>query len=347
MVAHAESKSKVAGVEAHEVALIFLRMTPEEFEALKEDIARVGLRDPITTHEGKIVDGLGRYRACREVGVEPRFLAWDQVGELIDFVVSKNERRRHLTQSQRAVVAAGIARLAEGRPTETARKRAVSQPEAAAKLKVSRTAVQDAAKVLGRGDPGLVRAVKEGKVAVTAAAVVAGLDGDVQAAVVAGGPGAIRAKAKEVREAGKDRREVPADPASIEQVGQDGADPGTPVTDPREADDQLTDDEWLGSLPIRSTFGDPAAFDREALGWRRLQPLLAQARKESPGFDRGLQLRRFRTHRPQLVAYVAWLDHPGRWRTCAACKGSGADTGTACCTECLGDGFNITRCVEP
>ena len=64
------------------------------------DIRKRGLEGPITLYEGKILDGRNRYRACREAGIEPRFVKYaddDPAG----FVVSKNVFCRHLTTVQK------------------------------------------------------------------------------------------------------------------------------------------------------------------------------------------------------------------------------------------------------
>jgi hypothetical protein len=70
------------------------------------------------------------------------------------------------------MVAAKIAKLVEGRPTKTARNQAVSQPEAAKALKVGRSSVQAAAKVIASGDKKLIADVEAGKVKVSQAARV-------------------------------------------------------------------------------------------------------------------------------------------------------------------------------
>ena len=246
MVAKTRSKGSAGAPGLHEVARLFPPMTQAEFEALKEDIGRHGLREPITTSEGEIVDGIHRDRACRELGIEPRYVEWSGEGSLVDFVVGRNLHRRHLTESQRAMVAARIANLAGGRPAKTARKEAVSEAEAAARMKVGRSSVQKAKQVLGRGDPGLVAAVERDEVSVSAAARVAELGREEQAEVVARGPAAIKARARQARrgEGAKARRRAQAvhdgdgadaEPVDVERSTSSGSTPSRPVPRARRA----------------------------------------------------------------------------------------------------------------
>lgn len=90
--------------EYHEVANIFPMMSADEFSALVEDIRANGQRQPIYLHDGKIIDGRNRYRACQQLDIEPDTRAWDGVGSLVSFVVSLNLQRRHLTESQKGIV---------------------------------------------------------------------------------------------------------------------------------------------------------------------------------------------------------------------------------------------------
>ena len=94
-------------------------------------------------------------------------------GSPLDFVISKNVTRRHLTESQRAMIAAKIANCSEGRPANTAQIQAVSQEEAARKLDVSRSSVQSATRVIERGIPELVKAVDGGQIKVSKGAAIA------------------------------------------------------------------------------------------------------------------------------------------------------------------------------
>jgi hypothetical protein len=100
--------------EYHAVANIFPMMGEPEFSELKADIAKNGLKLPIWLHEGKIVDGRNRYKACLEVGgnVE-RFQDWDGIGSLVEFAASLNLQRRNLSQSQKAIAAQACLPLLE------------------------------------------------------------------------------------------------------------------------------------------------------------------------------------------------------------------------------------------
>lgn len=91
-------------MEFHPIAALFPLMQGDDFAALVEDIRANGLREPIWTHDGKIIDGRNRYRACVQAGIEPCYRMWDGKGSLTAFVVSLNLQRRHLTPSQRSMV---------------------------------------------------------------------------------------------------------------------------------------------------------------------------------------------------------------------------------------------------
>lgn len=169
-------------MQIHPVAEIFPRMPATEFAALKSDIAAHGLREPVWTKDGAIIDGRHRWRACEELGVECPVREYEGA-DLVAFVVSLNLRRRHLDESQRAMVAASLANLGEGRP-ETAQICAVSQTAAADMLNVSRRMVQSAVAVKRDGADELVAAVQDGLVSVSAATEAVELDADTQRAIV-------------------------------------------------------------------------------------------------------------------------------------------------------------------
>jgi ParB-like chromosome segregation protein Spo0J len=95
----------------HPAADIFplLPETEKEFQELVADIKTNGLIEPIWIFEDQILDGRNRARACETAGVPPRYEEADLKGQTpLEFVVSKNLHRRHLTATQRAAIAAEI-----------------------------------------------------------------------------------------------------------------------------------------------------------------------------------------------------------------------------------------------
>lgn len=91
--------------DLHPLCVLFPRMVGADFDALVADIAANGLRRPITLHDGMILDGGNRYRACIEAGVEPKFEGFHG-GNLVSFVMSANLHRRHMTTGQQAAIVA-------------------------------------------------------------------------------------------------------------------------------------------------------------------------------------------------------------------------------------------------
>ncbi len=74
-------------LEFHPVTEIFPLMQGEQYDQLVQDIRDNDLREAIWLHEGQIIDGRNRYRACLDAGVEPRFRTWNGKGSLMQFVV--------------------------------------------------------------------------------------------------------------------------------------------------------------------------------------------------------------------------------------------------------------------
>jgi site-specific DNA-methyltransferase (adenine-specific) len=92
----------------HPYANIFPEMNEHEFSALREDIRVNGLREPILTYQGKIIDGRHRFKVCRELKIEPTTRECPENGSIVALVVSLNLCRRHLTPSQRNAVGADV-----------------------------------------------------------------------------------------------------------------------------------------------------------------------------------------------------------------------------------------------
>jgi ParB-like chromosome segregation protein Spo0J len=108
-------------VNVHPAADLFPLLTGDEYQALVDDIREHGQREPITLHEGTILDGRNRWRACEELGIEPVTRQWDERGSATAFVVSANIHRRHLNPSERATIAADLLPLFETEAKERQR----------------------------------------------------------------------------------------------------------------------------------------------------------------------------------------------------------------------------------
>lgn len=178
-------------------------MGEEDFSRLSADIRESGLREDIWTHQKQIIDGRNRYNACRAIGIQPRYREWDGNGSLISFVVSLNLHRRHLTESQRAMIAAKLANLGHGGKRQVAdvqlAKENITRADAATMMNVSKRIVDAAAKVKDEGVVELTKAVERGDVTVAAAALVSELPAKEQKEILKGGADKVTREAAKIR----------------------------------------------------------------------------------------------------------------------------------------------------
>jgi hypothetical protein len=142
-----------------------------------------------------------RALACEVAKVEPIYTELPSGVDPLQFVITKNLRRRHLDESQRAMVAAKIATMKHGgdRKSDQDANSQVDRATAAKMFNVSERSVANGAKVHAEGTPELVSAVERGDVAVSTAAVVAELPKDEQRNAVAGGKRAVAKAAKQIQ----------------------------------------------------------------------------------------------------------------------------------------------------
>jgi len=82
-------------------------MGEEQYKELKSDIEQNGCINKIWLYEGKILDGRNRYKACQELNQHFSFLEY-KGDEPIQFAISLNMKRRHLTSAQKAALAVKI-----------------------------------------------------------------------------------------------------------------------------------------------------------------------------------------------------------------------------------------------
>lgn len=180
-------------MEWHPYAKLFPMMSDEDIEALADDIKANGLRNAIVVDaDDRIIDGRNRYRACQMAGVEPTIEAMDlDDRETLAFVISTNLKRRHLSESQRADIAAKIANTKVGGDRKSKNQSrnldagpVVSMQDAADMMNVSRASVAAAKKVHDKGSPELQAAVSSGDVKVSRAAKIADLPKSQQAQAI-------------------------------------------------------------------------------------------------------------------------------------------------------------------
>lgn len=204
--------------DVHPASEIFPLLEGEAFEQLCADIAEHGLRTPIVLTPGSgedddedlVLDGRNRYRACLQLGIRPHFEHY-RGDDAVAFVISTNLRRRHLDESQRAMVAAKVAGLGHGgdRVSEQGAKMRLAVPtqdQAAAMLNVGKRSVQHARVVQDHGTPELAQAVEQGKVAVSTAATLVELPPEQQRRVPQMTRQEILAAAKEINRQARDER---------------------------------------------------------------------------------------------------------------------------------------------
>lgn len=157
--------------QLHPLCTLFPRMEGDSFAELVADIRANGLREPITLHDGMILDGGNRYRACMDAGIEPTFQQY--AGDnLAQYVLSANLHRRHLSAGQSASIVSGIAAFVEQHPShriaataqEGSNVRPLSTEAGRAKAAGVSEYTQHKADKVRRADPELSRKVVSGEI---------------------------------------------------------------------------------------------------------------------------------------------------------------------------------------
>jgi N6-adenosine-specific RNA methylase IME4 len=179
-------------LDFHPFADLFPLIEGDDFERFAIDIRDHGLRDKIVLFDGKILDGRNRYRAALHFslpgadGDAAWFRDFDPLaeGEPLTWVLSKNLARRHLNESQRAMVAAKLANMPGHRPADKDANLRTSGAEAAQLLHVSARSVSAARAVREKGITALMDLVEAGRIAISQAEQAARLDAAAQARVV-------------------------------------------------------------------------------------------------------------------------------------------------------------------
>lgn len=104
----------------HKFSLIFPDADAATFQSLMKNMREHGWNPeyPIVTFRGMVLDGRNRLRAAKETKVEPTFKEFNGTDDdALKYVVTANLHRRHLSQSERAIVAAELLEIESGLET--------------------------------------------------------------------------------------------------------------------------------------------------------------------------------------------------------------------------------------
>jgi len=172
--------------EIHPAAELFPMMDQQSFERLKADIKENGQEKCITFFNGQLLDGRNRMKACDELGIEPMIEEIEGNGDgnfdPFRWVLSVNLHRRHLTESQRAMVAGKMASIERGKIGNGRKVDGSIDPptidQASEMLSVGRASVVRAKQVLESCSEEIIEAVEQGQLPVSFASKVAAEEPD-------------------------------------------------------------------------------------------------------------------------------------------------------------------------
>jgi hypothetical protein len=189
------SAAPTQALQFHPLADLFPLIEGAEFDELVADVRAHGVREPIWLYQDKTLDGRNRWLASQAAGVPCPTRVYDG-DDPVGFVISLNLKRRHLSESQRAMVAAKLATLKLG---DNQHSEGSSIEGASRLLNVGHASVERAKTVQRTGAPELAQAVERGSVSVSAAADIASRPIDEQREIVARGEKEILRVAQEIR----------------------------------------------------------------------------------------------------------------------------------------------------
>jgi hypothetical protein len=223
-------------------------LTPEEYEALERSILAEGCRDALVLWGNVLVDGHNRYGICSKHGLpfntvqNTRFQSMEDVHL---WMIDQHLGRRSVSDFQRGVLAlrkreivaqrraqavaapspaapvpAPDAPVAGGAPVPAAPEPLDTREAVAKAARLSSSQVVLIEKIQKQAAPELVAAVKAGTISINAAAAVASLPAEEQAAAAAAGKDELKQAAKRVREAKRKPRDESA--AAPQETAADG-----------------------------------------------------------------------------------------------------------------------------
>ncbi|MGH6861669.1 MAG: Spo0J and IME4 domain-containing protein, partial [Phyllobacterium sp.] len=186
-------------MESHPLADLFPMIADADLQQLVDDIKVRGQEEPIVLYEGKVLDGRNRLKACELAGVEPLTIDYEG-SDPLGFVLSHNLHRRHLTNAQRAMVAAHVVDWENGMNQHTlGSAELLTQEKAAEKLSIAQRAIIAAKRIREHGVPELAAAIRDGRVSINAGEMISHLANAAQLEVLAQEEREVIARSKQIR----------------------------------------------------------------------------------------------------------------------------------------------------
>lgn len=194
-------------------------LTPVEYAALERSLLAEGCRDALVLWRDVLIDGHNRYEICQKNGIPFRTVSnnkFDSIEDVMLWVIDNNLARRSVSDFQRGMLAlrkkeivaaraaaapapddAGADAGADGGPGDPPWS---TREDVAKAARVSANTLSQIERIRKTAAPELVQAVRSGEISVSAAASVASLTPQEQAAAVAGGRKELQQAARQVRE---------------------------------------------------------------------------------------------------------------------------------------------------
>jgi ParB-like chromosome segregation protein Spo0J len=172
--------------QQHPLSAAFPPMTPEEFESLRESIHVNGVLNPITIHEGMVLDGWHRYMAANELGMDCPEAELEDWIDPKDFVLAQNKNRRHITAAKLAMATTAVYEwVPRGRQNKPAMSAGLKTSAELAEISgTSERTIRQAKSVMKNATPEVQEAVKSGKIGLYKAQEISKLPKVEQAAAI-------------------------------------------------------------------------------------------------------------------------------------------------------------------
>ncbi|MBY0570584.1 MAG: hypothetical protein K2P61_04790 [Burkholderiaceae bacterium] len=220
-------------------------LTEHEYAALERSILTEGCRDALVLWGEVLIDGHNRYAICQRHNIPFKTIQNDHFKDIEDvqlWMIDNHLARRSVSDFQRGMLALRKKEIISMRikaqdesdtsgneETDVAIpvvKPTQSRQEIARVAGISSNAVLQIEKIQRAAAPELVQAVRDGTISISAAAAVATLPSNEQAAAVAGGRKELQQAAKQVREKIREQKS-PAKTNKVPESQEAGNPPDT------------------------------------------------------------------------------------------------------------------------